>query len=60
MEFLIRQYAFFTGLCGIPENLIQALLETDKKGFTAVSNNAGKKKTFDILSSTHYHVHLFF
>ncbi|XP_069740159.1 succinyl-CoA:3-ketoacid coenzyme A transferase 1, mitochondrial-like isoform X1 [Narcine bancroftii] len=29
------------GLCGIPENLIGALLETGVKGLTAVSNNAG-------------------
>ncbi|XP_070510077.1 succinyl-CoA:3-ketoacid coenzyme A transferase 1, mitochondrial-like [Chironomus tepperi] len=29
------------GLCGIPENLIQALLETGRKDFIAVSNNAG-------------------
>ncbi|XP_067838186.1 3-oxoacid CoA transferase 1a [Heptranchias perlo] len=29
------------GLCGIPENLINALLKTGVKGITAVSNNAG-------------------
>ncbi|ELV11400.1 Succinyl-CoA:3-ketoacid-coenzyme A transferase 1, mitochondrial [Tupaia chinensis] len=29
------------GLCGIPENLINALLKTGVKGLTAVSNNAG-------------------
>lgn len=29
------------GLCGIPENLIKAILNTDKKNFTVVSNNAG-------------------
>ncbi|NP_001171772.1 succinyl-CoA:3-ketoacid-coenzyme A transferase 1, mitochondrial [Saccoglossus kowalevskii] len=29
------------GLCGIPENLIHALLDTGVKGITAVSNNAG-------------------
>ncbi|XP_037655322.1 succinyl-CoA:3-ketoacid coenzyme A transferase 1, mitochondrial-like [Choloepus didactylus] len=29
------------GLCGIPENLIKALLKTGVKGLTAVSNNAG-------------------
>ncbi|GAA0878054.1 CoA transferase subunit A [Algoriphagus jejuensis] len=29
------------GLCGIPENCIQALLERDVKGLTIVSNNAG-------------------
>lgn len=29
------------GLCGIPENLIQALYEKDVKGITAVSNNCG-------------------
>ncbi len=29
------------GLCGIPENLIQALVEKDVKGLTCVSNNAG-------------------
>ena len=33
-------YAGF-GLCGIPENLISALLETKVKGLTVVSNNAG-------------------
>uniref|UniRef100_A0A7N4P6I6 Succinyl-CoA:3-ketoacid-coenzyme A transferase n=1 Tax=Sarcophilus harrisii TaxID=9305 RepID=A0A7N4P6I6_SARHA len=30
------------GLCGIPENLIGALLKTGVKGLTAVSNNAGE------------------
>lgn len=29
------------GLCGIPENLIQALLESGVKDITAISNNAG-------------------
>uniref|UniRef100_A0A8D2H5F3 Succinyl-CoA:3-ketoacid-coenzyme A transferase n=1 Tax=Urocitellus parryii TaxID=9999 RepID=A0A8D2H5F3_UROPR len=29
------------GLCGIPENLIAALLKTGVRGLTAVSNNAG-------------------
>ena len=29
------------GLCGIPENCIQALKETGAKGLTCVSNNAG-------------------
>ncbi|CAB3405375.1 unnamed protein product [Caenorhabditis bovis] len=29
------------GLCGIPENLIQALQKTGQKGLTCVSNNAG-------------------
>ncbi len=29
------------GLCGIPENLIKALNETQIKGLTCVSNNAG-------------------
>ena len=29
------------GLCGIPEQLILALRDTGKKGFTVVSNNAG-------------------
>uniref|UniRef100_V9KPE3 Succinyl-CoA:3-ketoacid-coenzyme A transferase n=1 Tax=Callorhinchus milii TaxID=7868 RepID=V9KPE3_CALMI len=29
------------GLCGIPENLIKALLKTGVKNLTAVSNNAG-------------------
>lgn len=29
------------GLCGIPENLIQALLENGSKNLTCVSNNAG-------------------
>lgn len=30
------------GLCGIPENLIAALLEKGSKDLTVVSNNAGK------------------
>ena len=29
------------GLCGIPENLIGALLEAGTKGLTIVGNNAG-------------------
>lgn len=29
------------GLCGIPENLIDALVQKGVKGITAVSNNAG-------------------
>ena len=29
------------GLCGIPENLIQALLDSGVKGLTVISNNAG-------------------
>src|SRR5688500_20034702 len=29
------------GLCGIPENLINALVEKGVKGLTCVSNNAG-------------------
>lgn len=29
------------GLCGIPKNLILALRDSGKKGFTVVSNNAG-------------------
>ena len=29
------------GLCGIPENCIKALSETDIKGLTCISNNAG-------------------
>ena len=29
------------GLCGIPEALIEALRETDKTGFTIISNNCG-------------------
>src|ERR1700687_4900503 len=29
------------GLCGIPENLIAALAESDVKGLTCVSNNCG-------------------
>ncbi|MBK6264795.1 CoA transferase subunit A [Marivirga sp. S37H4] len=29
------------GLCGIPENAIQALLQTGVKGLTCISNNAG-------------------
>ncbi|EGT34988.1 hypothetical protein CAEBREN_05038 [Caenorhabditis brenneri] len=32
------------GLCGIPENLIQALTVTGQKGLTCVSNNAGVDK----------------
>lgn len=32
------------GLCGIPENLIQALSTIGIKDITAVSNNAGKQK----------------
>src|SRR5476651_366322 len=29
------------GLCGIPENLIQALVESNARGLTIVGNNAG-------------------
>jgi 3-oxoacid CoA-transferase len=29
------------GLCGIPENLIAALVDSDIKGLTIVGNNAG-------------------
>ncbi len=29
------------GLCGIPENAINALVDTDVKGLTCISNNAG-------------------
>ena len=29
------------GLCGIPENLIKALVERNVTGLTCVSNNAG-------------------
>ena len=29
------------GLCGIPENLIQAIVESGVKGLTIVGNNAG-------------------
>lgn len=29
------------GLCGIPENLINAVLKKGSKGLTVVSNNAG-------------------
>ena len=29
------------GLCGIPENCIQALLQKDLTGLTCISNNAG-------------------
>lgn len=32
------------GLCGIPENLIAAILEKGSKDLTVVSNNAGKNK----------------
>ena len=31
------------GLCGIPENLIAALLKSGVKDLTVVSNNAGQK-----------------
>ena len=34
-------YILGFGLCGIPENLIMALLETRPTGLTVVSNNAG-------------------
>ena len=37
--FLVGRVGF--GLCGIPENLINALLETGVKDLVAVSNNAG-------------------
>lgn len=37
MTFLVGGF----GLCGIPENLIQALKNTGVKGLTCVSNNAG-------------------
>lgn len=30
------------GLCGIPENLISAILKQGAKDLTVVSNNAGK------------------
>ncbi|KAF7694793.1 hypothetical protein HF521_006516 [Silurus meridionalis] len=39
------------GLCGIPENLINSLLETGVKRLTAVSNNAGS------VTHTHTHTH---
>jgi len=29
------------GLCGIPENLIAALRDSEAQGITAISNNAG-------------------
>ena len=29
------------GLCGIPENLIDAIVESGVKGLTVISNNAG-------------------
>ena len=29
------------GLCGIPENLIKALVKRGNKGLTCISNNAG-------------------
>lgn len=32
------------GLCGIPENLISALLKHTSKDYTVVSNNAGVDK----------------
>lgn len=32
------------GLCGIPENLISAILKQGAKELTVVSNNAGKNK----------------
>lgn len=40
-KLLLFTLFYFTGLCGIPENLIQALLDTGKKELTIVSNNAG-------------------
>lgn len=33
------------GLCGIPENLIAALIKHEATNFTVVSNNAGKNAT---------------
>lgn len=33
------------GLCGIPENLIAALLQQGSKDLTVVSNNAGRLTT---------------
>ena len=38
--FLVLSHSGF-GLCGIPENLINALLKTGVKDLVAVSNNAG-------------------
>lgn len=34
------------GLCGIPENLIAAILKQGASGLTVVSNNAGKINDF--------------
>lgn len=34
------------GLCGIPENLISAILKHGAKELTVVSNNAGKNTMF--------------
>lgn len=39
--FYTRSLTTGFGLCGIPENLIAALLKTGVKDITAVSNNAG-------------------
>ncbi|CAB4062303.1 OXCT [Lepeophtheirus salmonis] len=35
------------GLCGIPENLIDALIKAQPKYLTVVSNNAGENKEFE-------------
>lgn len=37
---------YVSGLCGIPENLIQALLDGGKKDLTIVSNNAGERLNY--------------
>lgn len=39
------------GLCGIPENLIAAILEKGSKDLTVVSNNAGKNLNRIIIKS---------
>jgi acyl CoA:acetate/3-ketoacid CoA transferase alpha subunit len=36
------------GLCGIPENLIQGLLNKDVKNLTTISNDAGNPSTDSI------------
>lgn len=41
MRVLICMFLLGFGLCGIPENLINALLETEVNEIVAVSNNAG-------------------
>ena len=35
------RFVFLKGLCGIPENSIQAIVKTGIKNLTCISNNAG-------------------